>query len=156
MDDWLDHLTTVFPEVRLKKYIEMRGADGGPWGMICALPALWVGLLYDPQVQNQVYNYISQWTQHDRDHLYNNVPKLGLQTPFRDGTVQDVALQVLKFAREGLKKRGKDEEGFLKNLEEIATTGRTQADQLLTKYETEWGQNIDPIYSECAFQMDLK
>eukprot|EP01025_Chloroclados_australasicus_P056624 TRINITY_DN7034_c1_g3_i2.p2 TRINITY_DN7034_c1_g3~~TRINITY_DN7034_c1_g3_i2.p2 ORF type:complete len:477 (-),score=37.72 TRINITY_DN7034_c1_g3_i2:318-1748(-) len=156
MEDWESHLTTVFPEVRLKKYIEMRGADGGPWGMICALPALWVGLLYDKNIQDQVYQYISDWTQEDRDHLYNEVPKTGLQTPFKGGTVQDVAKQILQFARIGLESRGNDEEGFLGNLEQIAESGESQADVLLKKYETVWNHSIDPIYTECSFQMDLR
>lgn len=73
MDDWKDHLTTIFPDVRLKTFLEMRGADGGPWRLICALPAFWVGLLYDPDAQAQAAELVSTWTQDDRDYLYTEV-----------------------------------------------------------------------------------
>eukprot|EP00882_Tetradesmus_deserticola_P017863 GHRQ01019161.1.p1 GENE.GHRQ01019161.1~~GHRQ01019161.1.p1 ORF type:complete len:471 (+),score=122.78 GHRQ01019161.1:97-1509(+) len=94
MGDWENHLTTIFPDVRLKRFLEMRGADGGPWRMICALPALWVGLIYEPQAQAEALQLVSSWSQDDRDYLGREVPRLGLATPFRGGTVQDIALKV--------------------------------------------------------------
>ena len=90
MTDWENHLTTIFPEVRLKKYIEMRGADGGPWRSICALPALWVGLLYDDHAQRAALDFIRDWTPAERDYLCREVPRTALATPFRDGTVRFV------------------------------------------------------------------
>lgn len=117
------HLTTVFPDVRLKRFIEMRGADAGDWRCILALPALWVGLLYDEQALQEALQLTSDWTQIELDHLQNEVPRLALQTPFRDGSVQDVALEVLAIARGGLKRRGLGEERYLDVLDGIAGNG---------------------------------
>lgn len=86
--DWTNHLTTIFPDVRLKKFLEMRGADGGPWRMLCALPALWVGLIYDPQAQSEALALIEDWTPAEREYLRTEGPKLALHTPFRGGTLQ--------------------------------------------------------------------
>ena len=98
--DWEDHLTTLFPEARVKRFIEMRGADSGPWSSLCALPALWVGLLYDGATQAQVADLISDWTQAERDALRVQAPILGLKTPFRSGTLLDVAREVLQLAEQ--------------------------------------------------------
>eukprot|EP00204_Picochlorum_oklahomense_P000699 CAMPEP_0118802198 /NCGR_PEP_ID=MMETSP1161-20130426/5292_1 /TAXON_ID=249345 /ORGANISM="Picochlorum oklahomensis, Strain CCMP2329" /LENGTH=468 /DNA_ID=CAMNT_0006730317 /DNA_START=116 /DNA_END=1519 /DNA_ORIENTATION=+ len=138
MDDWESHLTTVFPEVRLKKFIEMRGADGGPWRLICGLPALWVGLLYDEEAQRQAAAIMSSMTAEETEYLRSEVPVHALQTPFRDGTVQDLALEVLSIARGGLKRRGKQEEKFLDQLDNIAQSGQCQADHVLAMYNGEW------------------
>lgn len=151
MADWANHLTTVFPEVRLKKFLEMRGADGGPWRMLCALPALWVGLIYDDEAQRQALALVSDWTDAERDYLKVAVTKAGLATPFRGGTVQDVAKQVVAIAKGGLVRRGLDEEGFLQRLEVIAETGLTQADHLLALYETKWKRSVDPLYQEFMY-----
>jgi glutamate--cysteine ligase len=131
MADWENHLTTIFPDVRLKRYLEMRGADGGPWRLICALPALWVGLIYDAQAQAEAADLISTWTADEREYLRSEVGVRGLQTPFRGGTLRDVALKVLAIARGGLERRGHDEAAFLKSLHQIAESGRTPADALL-------------------------
>jgi glutamate--cysteine ligase len=147
MEDWETHLTTVFPEVRLKRFIEMRGADGGPWRLICALPALWVGLLYDEQAQAEAATLISDFTQEERSFLRREVPRTALATPFRDGTVQDLAIEVLRIARGGLERRGRAEEKYLHDLEEIARSGVTQADRLLELYEGEWGKSVEPYYA---------
>ncbi|KAI3430867.1 hypothetical protein D9Q98_009276 [Chlorella vulgaris] len=145
--DWETHMTTVFPEVRLKKFLEMRGADGGPWRLICALPALWVGLLYDEQAQSEALALIADWSHEEREYLRDNVPRDALATPFRGGTVQDLAKQVLAISRGGLERRGLEEAKFLNELEAIAESGITEADRLLALYNGEWNHSVDPIYS---------
>jgi glutamate--cysteine ligase len=157
MSDWSDHLTTAFPEVRLKRIIEMRGADAGPWAQICALPALWSGLLYDQQALDGAAALVADWTQAERNALSRDVPRTGLKTPFRKRTVREVALAVLELASGGLKRRarlnstGDDESLFLAALNETAETGRTLADHFLERYATEWHGSVDPIYSEEAY-----
>ena len=105
LDDWSDHLTTLFPEVRLKRFLEMRGADGGRWQRICALPAFWVGLLYDAQALDAAWDLVKDWTAEEREALRNAVPKTALATPFRDTTVQQIAREVLRISRRGLRAR---------------------------------------------------
>lgn len=157
LNDWADHLTTAFPEVRLKKYLEMRGADGGPWSRLCALPALWVGLLYDGTALDAAWDLVKDWTTAERAALRRDVPRLGLATPFRGGTVRDVALRVLAIARQGLASRaqtdaiGGTEEGFLNELQRIADSGETQASEMLRRYETEWGGSVDPAFTAYAY-----
>jgi glutamate--cysteine ligase len=152
MGDWSDHMTTSFPEVRLKKYIEMRGADGGPWGRLCAQAALWVGLLYDSDAQQAAWDLVKDWTEEEREAMRRDVPRLGLKMPFRGGTLQDIAKQVVDIARHGLRKRarldagGSDETGFLTPLAEIAETGRSPAEVLLDAYKNEWGGDIDEAF----------
>lgn len=146
--DWEDHLSVAFPEVRLKKFLEMRGADGGPWRRICALPALWVGLLYDDQAQKEALEYIKDWTLDDLAMLREEVPRTGFATPFRGRKVLDVARDVLKIAHGGLIRRGKDEGSFLRALDDIVMSGKTPADILLDRYYGPWEQNIDKIFIE--------
>src|SRR5580658_7559492 len=155
--DWNDHLTTFFPEVRLKRYLEMRGADGGPWRRLCALPALWAGLFYDPAALDGAVDLVADWTQEEREKLRRDVPRLGLAASFRGGTVQDVARVMVRLAREGLSRRaqrdssGGDESQFLDTLTEIAESGRTPAETLLDHYATRWGRRIDPVFTEEAY-----
>ncbi|MBL4692930.1 MAG: glutamate--cysteine ligase [Magnetovibrio sp.] len=155
--DWEDHLTTAFPEVRLKKFLEMRGADGGPWNRLCALPALWVGLLYDPNALDAAWELVKDWTQEEHAHLRMNVPTHALNTPFRTHTVGDLALDVLDIAHDGLIKRAQpsptnpDESHFLKPLFQIAQSGRTPAEDLLLAYEKQWQNSVDPIFKEYAY-----
>jgi glutamate--cysteine ligase len=157
MSDWADHLTTVFPEVRLKRFLEMRGADGGPWRRLCALPALWTGLFYDSAALDAACDLVADWTQEERDRLRAETPRLGLKTPFRHGTVRDVAVAVVDIARAGLRRRkrldtaGQDESHFLETLTEIAASGRTPAEQLLEDYETRWHRRIDPVFAQEAY-----
>ena len=157
ISDWTDHLTTLFPEVRLKRFIEMRGADGGPWRRLCALPALWVGLLYDQQARNDAATLIADWTGAERAALRAQVPRLGLRTPFRDRTVRELAVEVLAIAKAGLQRRnrpdsiGEDESGFLTPLQDIADSGRSPADRKLALFHEEWDGEIDPIYEEFAY-----
>ncbi|DBA66208.1 TPA: Glutamate--cysteine ligase B, chloroplastic [Trebouxia sp. C0005] len=148
LKDWENHLSTIFPEIRLKKFIEMRGADGGPWKIICALSALWVGLLYDSESQAAALDLIKDWTRADHDHLREQVPKTALKTPFRQGTVQDLAKKMLQLSKNGLSRRGNHEEPFLEPLQEIAESGVTNAERLLEKYHNEWNESVDLIYDD--------
>ena len=155
--DWEDHLTTAFPEVRLKKFLEMRGADGGPWNRLCALPAFWVGLLYDDKARAAALKLIADWSVDEIEALRRDVPKLGLDTPFRDGNVGDLASDVLDLARAGLEARnllsalGSTEAHFLDPLFEIVESGRTPAQDLLELYENRWHRCIDPVFKDYAY-----
>jgi len=157
MSDWVDHLTTAFPEVRLKRFLEMRGADAGPWAQICALPALWSGIFYDQQALDEAAALVADWTDAERDALRRDAPRLGLATPFRGRKLREVALTVLEIARGGLHRRarldgtGQDESHFLATLFEIAQSGRTPAERLLERFAANWGGSVDPIYQELAY-----
>ncbi len=155
--DWADHLTTAFPEVRLKTYLEMRGADGGPWRRLCALPALWVGLFYDGTALDAASDLVADWTAEEREAMRRDVPRLGLATPHRSRTFRDIALEVLEIAREGLHRRarrslgGEDETHFLDTLFTIAGSGRTPAEELIEDYRTRWAGHIEPVYTDQAY-----
>jgi glutamate--cysteine ligase len=157
LKDWEDHLTTVFPEVRLKTFLEMRGTDAGPWSRLCALPALFVGLLYDDAATHAALELVKDWTAEDREALRRSVPTLGLRAPIRGRSAQDVAKDMLVIAREGLKARAKlnasgdDETGFLSELDEIAATGITPAECLLERWRTEWKGDMNKVYEACAY-----
>lgn len=145
-NDWMNHLGNIYPEVRLKKYLEMRGADCGPKPFLNSLPALWVGLLYDEQSLQGALDIIRDWTNDDREMLRQKVPKHGLQVPFREGLLQHVAQDVVKLAKDGLARRGRGEGVFLAPLEEVTTTGVTLAQRMLNLYEDKWGRKVDPIF----------
>lgn len=155
--DWTDHISTLFPEVRMKQFLEMRGADGGPWRRICALPALWTGLLYDSSTLDAAWDLVKDWTAEERQALRDAVPKLGLNAPFREGKLLDVAREVALLARAGLKARARldgmdqDETIFLAAVEDIVASGRTPAEDLLAQYEKEWHGDIDKVFAEQAF-----
>jgi glutamate--cysteine ligase len=157
MDDWADHVTTLFPDVRLKRFLEMRGADVGRTDHIVALPAFWVGLIYDQTALNAASDLVKDWTDEERTMLRDQVPKYALDVPFRKGTVLDVARTALDIARGGLVRRakftplGQDESVYLDPLQRIVTSGKTAADDLLALYDGRWEGRIAPIYSECAF-----
>jgi glutamate--cysteine ligase len=157
MSDWADHLTTVFPEVRVKRYLEMRGADGGPWRRLCALPALWTGLCYDRTALDGAFALIADWSEEEREYLRREVPRQGLKTPFRRGSVRDIAVAVVDLARDGLRRRrrldgsGQDESHFLETLAEIARSGRTPAEELLADYDGRWGRSIEPVFTQEAY-----
>ncbi len=150
--DWENHLTVLFPEARVKRFIEMRGADSGPWSSLCALPAFWVGMLYDADTQSQLAAYISDWTQEERDALRAAAPISGLETPFRGGSLLDMARDILPMAKQGLKNRGfadgtgNDETLFLDYLERIVADGKSNAQRLLDSYHGEWGGDMNKAY----------
>lgn len=155
--DWVDHLTTVFPEVRLKRFIEMRGADGGPWQRLCALPALWTGLLYDSGALDAAWDMVKGWTAEEHRMLRAEVPKTALHTRFRDRTVRDLAASMLEIASNGLRRRnrldrnGSDESGFLGTLFEIVDSGRTPAEEMLDKFQGEWNGEVDGVFRDYAY-----
>ncbi|MHC9419364.1 glutamate--cysteine ligase [Sphingomonas citri] len=158
LDDWNDHLSTAFPEVRLKTFLEMRGADGGPWNRICALPALWVGLLYDQGALDAAWDLVKDWTLDERQTLRDSVPRLGLAAPLPGGgTLRDIAGAVLDIATLGLRARGRtnaagdDETGFLEPLREIVRSGKVPAEQLLERYHGAWGGDVSKVYAEASF-----
>ena len=155
--DWNDHMTTAFPEVRLKKFLEMRGADGGPWNRLCALPAFWVGLLYDDTALDAAWDLVRDFSMVERHALRDGVPKQALKLPFRGGTVRDIAIEALKISRAGLQRRaradacGIDESGFLDPLLEIAESGETPAERKLALFHGEWSGSVDPVFREFAY-----
>src|SRR5918998_4407343 len=156
--DFTDHLSTAFPEVRLKSFLEMRGADGGPWSRICALPALWVGLLYADEALDAAWDRIKHWTIDEREQLRRDVPKLALDAALPGGgTVHDLASEVVELAALGLTRRavlnpaGDNEGGFLDPLRDVVASGMTPADRLLDKFHGEWGGDVRRIYEEFSF-----
>jgi glutamate--cysteine ligase len=157
LEDWKDHLSTMFPEVRLKTYLEMRGADSGPWSSLCALPAFWAGLLYDDASQKAAWDLVKHWTAEDREALRRAVPSLGLRAPIAGRSARDVARDAVAIAREGLKRRarlngaGDDETGFLAEIEDIAQTGVTAAERLIERWRGEWGGDINKVFQACAY-----
>ena len=157
ISDWSDHLTTAFPEVRLKKFLEMRGADAGAWRSLCGLPALWTGLLYSDAALDGAAELVRDWTAEDHAWLRAEVPKTALATRFRSGTVGDVAREVVAIAKAGLAARaridwdGQDETRYLKRLEQITADGRTPAEEKLERFRDAWGGKVDPVFAEFAF-----
>jgi glutamate--cysteine ligase len=157
LQDWSDHLTTIFPEVRLKRYLEMRGADSGQWRRLCALPAFWVGLLYDDGALDGAWDLVRHWSAQDRQALRDAVPRRGLEAEVAGRRVAEVAGDVLALARDGLERRhrlgcrGRTEAQFLDPLEEIVATGRTQAEELLALYEGPWNRDVTRVFRDFAF-----
>ncbi|TVU22648.1 hypothetical protein EJB05_32362 [Eragrostis curvula] len=151
LTDWEYHLGTIYPEVRLKRYLEMRGVDGGSCNTLCALPAFWVGLLYDDESLCTITDMVADWTDEEREMLRRKVPVSGLHTTFRGGYVRDLAKIVVKLAKEGLQRRGYKEVGFLKEVDEIIRTGVTPAERLANLYKTKWRHNVDPVFHEFAY-----
>jgi glutamate--cysteine ligase len=158
VSDWSDHLSTAFPEVRLKSFLEMRGADGGPWNTICALPAFWVGLLYDQTALDAAYDLVKDWTIEAQQVLRDEVPAKALDAASPGGgTLHDLAREVLRIADAGLKARarlnsiGESEQGFLDPLHEIVSSGKVPAQRLLDKYHGEWGGDLSRVYDEMSF-----
>ena len=157
LKDWNDHLTTLFPEVRLKAYLEMRGADGGPWSRICALQALWAGVLYDAPSLSAAWDLVKDWDIADHERLRRDVTRLGLKAEVGGRTVQAVAKDMVEIARQGLKNRARfsggmvDERGYLSELEDIAASGVTPAERLLELYNGEWQGDLTRLYRDFAY-----
>ena len=156
LDDWADHLTTLFPDVRLKRFLEMRGADAGSFAQLVALPALWAGLIYDQAALDGAADLISDWTEAERQALRDAVPRLGLKTPFRGRTLHAVARDVVNLALDGLERRGRldrngdDERKALTPLVETVEEGLTPADRLLADYRGPWQGDIDKVFDTQA------
>ena len=158
ISDFADHATTVFPEARLKKYIEMRGADGGPWGRICALPAFWVGLMYDSATLEAAWSLVKHWRIEDHQNLRLSTPKMGLRAPLPDGRIMlDLCRDLVALAEQGLHRRarfdaaGNDETGFLDDLRAIVTDGRSSADEQCELFEGSWRGDITRIFDAFAY-----
>jgi glutamate--cysteine ligase len=155
--DWADHLTTLFPEVRLKRFIEVRGADGGAWRRICGLPALWAGLLYDTTALDAAWDMVKDWTAEEREALRDAVPKLAFKTPFRNTDVLTLVRHMLELATHGLRARanldggGASEEGFLAPLWDLTERKQTRAEEMLALYHGEWQGNAHKIFEDYNF-----
>ncbi len=157
MTDWVDHMTTAFPEVRMKRFLEMRGADGGPWNRLCALPAFWVGLLYDSVSLDAAWDLVKDFSREERNALRDGVPKFGLKLPFRSGSLRDIAVEAVKISAAGLRRRarkngeGADESIFLMPLIEIVEANETPAERKLALYNGPWNHSVDPVFREFLY-----
>jgi len=157
LSDWTDHLTTIFPEVRLKNYLEMRGADGGAWSRLCALPALWAGLMYDQTSLDAAWDLVKNWSTDEMQEMRNRVPELAFETPWGDRTFLELAREVLAISDQGLKNRnclskgGETEQGFLQILKSGVEKGQSPADEILEAYNGRWNQNITKIFDELSY-----
>jgi glutamate--cysteine ligase len=157
ISDWANHLSTIFPEVRLKRYLEMRGADAGPLPMLTALSAFWVGLLYDDGALDAAFDVVKGWTAEERQQLRDDVPRRALHASIRGRSLQEIAQLILAISRGGLKRRarldadGRDETRYLDVLDVIARTGRTQAENLLDRFNGPWSGSVEPAFAECVF-----
>ncbi len=157
MSDWTDHLTTLFPEVRLKHFLEMRGADSGPQPRLCALPALWVGLMYDQTCLDAAWDLAKRWTHEQREALRTEVPRHGLNARLGRHSAGTLAKEMLTIARHGLQTRAfrdkhdQDETSYLEPVERIVAENRTPAEWLLAKYHGEWNGDIDHLFAEIAY-----
>jgi glutamate--cysteine ligase len=157
ISDWANHVSTIFPEVRLKRYIEMRGSDGGPWRRLPSLPAFWVGLIYDDANLDACWEIVKDWTAEERQKLRDDVPRVGFQATIRNQYILDLAVVLLRLAEKGLVRRkkldrnGRDETRYLRPLQEIVARGITPAEELLEKYHGPWNGSVEPIFDEYAY-----
>jgi len=157
MTDWEDHMTTLFPEVRLKTFLEMRGADGGPWSRLCALPAFWTGLLYDSDAQQAALDLIKGWSVAEMEQLRLDTPTKGLDAQIKGQSLQQIGKAVIEIADLGLKNRaalstsGDSEQGFLNSLRESVETGITPADSILNALDADWDGNLNKVFSELSY-----
>jgi len=159
LSDWADHLTTIFPEVRLKQFIEMRGADGGPWRRLCALPAFWVGLMYDENALDAAWDLVRDWDAETRESLRVAASVDALQAQVNGLNMQDLAREAVAIAESGLKARAvpsangliPNETHYLNALKESVETGEVPADELLEKYHGEWKGDLTRIYDEYSY-----
>lgn len=157
ISDWANHLSTIFPEVRLKRYLEMRGSDGGPWRRLPSLPAYWVGLLYDDASLDAAWQIVKDWNAEERQKLRDDVPRLGFKAEIRSTNLLQLARQTLDLAQAGLVRRarhdgnGRDETRYLRPLEETLARGITPAEEMLQKFHGKWNGSVDPIFDEYAY-----
>ncbi|MGB0507647.1 MAG: glutamate--cysteine ligase [Pikeienuella sp.] len=159
LSDWADHLTTTFPEARLKKFIEMRGADGGPWRRICALPAFWVGLVYEQSSLDAAWDLVKDWTAEQREQLRIDASVMGLKAQINGRSVHDIARDCITIAHDGLKRRARpgadgllpDETHFLNALQETVDTGETPAEEMLRRFDGEWNGDFGKLFKDCSY-----
>jgi glutamate--cysteine ligase len=157
VSDWANHVSSIFPEVRLKRYLEMRGADGGPWRRLPALPALWVGILYDDVSLDAAWDLAKDWSAQERQKLRDDVPRAGFAAKIRGRTMLDLAKECLALSEAGLKRRnfrdreGRDETRYLGPLQDFVSRGITPAEELLQKYNGPWGKSVEPVFEELAY-----
>jgi glutamate--cysteine ligase len=157
LSDWANHVSTIFPEVRLKRYLEMRGADGGPWRRLPALPAYWVGILYDDDVLEAAWDMVKGWTAEQRQKLRDEVPKLGFAATIAGQDVLQLARTTLEFAERGLARRrcldhaGQDERRYLAPIQAYVSRGITPAEELLQQYHGAWKESVKPLFDEYAY-----
>jgi glutamate--cysteine ligase len=157
VSDWANHISTIFPEVRLKRYIEMRGSDSGPSQRLLSLPAFWIGLIYDDANLDACWDMVKEWTAAERQKLRDDVPRLGFKAAVRNRTLLDLAAQTLRLAEQGLARRkrldrnGRDETQYLQPLREIVARGTTPAEELLEKYRNSWHGSVEPSFEEYAY-----
>jgi glutamate--cysteine ligase len=157
ISDWANHISTIFPEVRLKRYLEMRGADGGPWRRLPALPAYWAGILYDDDSLEAAWDLVKNWTAEERQKLRDDVPKLGFAARIAGHDVRHLAKTTIALAEKGLARRrrldagGEDERRYLRPIEEYVARGITPAEELLEKFHGVWGRSVEPVFTEYAY-----
>jgi glutamate--cysteine ligase len=157
LSDWANHLSTIFPEVRLKRYLEMRGADGVPWGRLPALPAFWVGLLYDDASLEAAWDIAKCWNAQERQGLRDDVSRMGFKARIKGRYLFEIAKECLVLAHAGLRRRaridhfGRDESRHLEPLDVILDSGRSPAEEMLEKFNGAWRGSVEPAYREYAF-----
>jgi glutamate--cysteine ligase len=157
ISDWANHVSTIFPEVRLKRYLEMRGADGGPWRRLPALPAYWAGILYDDDCLEAAWDLVKDWTAEERQKLRDEVPRLGLTAMIAGLRMRELATLTLDLAEKGLARRrrfdsqGRDETRYLRPIQETVAHGITPAEELLGKFHGAWNGSVEPIFDEYAY-----
>jgi glutamate--cysteine ligase len=157
ISDWANHVSTIFPEVRLKRYLEMRGSDSGLWRMIVALPAYWVGILYDDDCLQAAWDLVKDWSAEERQKLRDDVPRLGFDAEIRGRNVLTLAQETLRLAEHGLTRRrkfdsaGRDESYHLRVLQEYVARGITPAGEVLEKFHGSWGGSVEPAFEEYAY-----
>jgi glutamate--cysteine ligase len=157
ISDWANHVSTIFPEVRLKRYLEMRGADGGPWPRLPALPAYWVGILYDDTALDAAWDLVKGWSAQARQALRDAVPKQGFAARIAGRSALDLAKATLALAEDGLARRrrldrgGRDERRYLAPIKEYVAAGFTPAEELLGKYANDWHGSVAPVFQEYAY-----
>ncbi len=159
ISDWADHLTTVFPEARVKQFIEMRGADGGPWRKLCALPAFWVGLMYDQNSLDSAWDICKNWDANTREEMRVAASEEGIAANTNGISLLDLARELIDISRAGLKNRARpgngglvpDECHFLNAIEEVLETGKSPACELIDKYNNEWQKDLKNVYRDCAY-----
>ncbi|MBS7702281.1 glutamate--cysteine ligase [Chelatococcus asaccharovorans] len=155
--DWANHLSTLFPEVRLKRYLEMRGADTGATPFLCALPAFWVGLLYDDVARDGAWQLVKNWSNEDREALRRDVPAQGLAAMVAGRPLREVAREVLALSRAGLARRdhrdaqGRNEAHFLDRVDEVVASGENAAQRMLARYSADWRENVEPVFKTFVY-----